>query len=197
MTKIDKLNELLGREIGRNTYGEPIFKWVFLPTLLHKRYNVGKDDWAKRPSGVWVPEPTFRDVQAFPHLGDRWGICKWQFVPKDTWDQIYGSRTVWPPRGYYFPTDVIMKPGFRPDMTWTEYWIGQIRLTMSKSAKEFEEKLEHDMKAEDDYQFRTMYDAILDACTAFGNKPGSRSGGVSLPSYETSIRREAGVPKEG
>lgn len=180
--KIEKLNELLGREQGRRTNGEPIFRWLHLPSLTYRRWkewawNLRQGDGAQ----LWVPESKFESKQAFPWLGDRWALCKWQEVTESSWTQTFGSRSIFPLNGgYYFPTDVIMKPGFEPDEDVTRFWIGQINLTRSKSAADYEDMLETEQKREERHTFNTVHDAVLDACTAFGNDPGKRSGGISF-----------------
>src|SRR5574341_1014734 len=179
--KLNKLNQLFGREVGRGPSGEPIFKWAFLPDLFHQRYRTGKDDWDKNAAGIWTPKPAFEKVQTFARLGPRWAICKWQMPDAREWEKMFGSRAVLPAQGFYFPTDVICKEGWEPTEDWTNYWIGQIKLTMSKSAVEYEAHIEAEMEREDEYKFNTIYDAVMDTCTAYGNKPGCRSGGVSFP----------------
>jgi len=190
MTRIERCNKLL-EDVGRNPFGEPLYKWVFLPTLRHLRYKVGKDDWKLHTCGakddgsliqIWVPQPNFEEVPAFPHLGPRWALCYWQYMDPMTFHRQFGSHVIWPPQGYYFPTNKIMKPGFVPNLDVTEYFIQCIRYSRGKSLADLEQEFTDDVEREEKAYFNRIHDQILDACTAFGNDPGKRSGGVSFPS---------------
>ncbi len=188
MTLIERCNKRL-EEVGRSPFGEPLYKWVFVPTLRHWRYQEGKDDWLQHlcgytPQGqgvhIWIPRPIFEEVLAFPHVGERWALCIWQFQDSASWYRQFGSRVVWPPHGYYFPTDKILKPGRVPDLAVTDYFISCIKYNRGKTFAELEKEIEDELLREEQADFNRMHAMILDAMTAFGNKPGSRSGGVSV-----------------
>ena len=52
--------------------------------------------------------------------------------------------------------------------------------TASRSVASYEAMLEAEEEREDRFSFNTLLDMIENELTAFGSKPGSRSGGVSI-----------------
>jgi len=175
-------------DLGRNPFGQGLYQWVFAPTVRLWRYREGKDDWRLRDYGngvvLWVPEPVFEEYPAFPHIGPRWCLAIWQYIPRPEFERRFSRRTFWPPQGIYFPTDKIMKPGVAPTLDVTRYFMSCIRYSREKTLADHEAEIEALMDREDRESFCRMHDMILDACTAFGNDPGKRSGGVSFPSTE-------------
>lgn len=185
---IERLNESFARTIGRNIFGGPLYKWAFAPDLRHLRYVLGDDDWIRSDCGLWIPRPNYIEVRSYPWLGERWLIARWQFITDQEWHRAFGKLAVWPPQGAYYPTDAVMKPGCQPTQDLTDYFCQQIAKTLSIAPKEYEEHVESEMEREERFTFNTLYDMIEDECTAFGSIPGSRDGGVSFPSKETSCR---------
>jgi len=129
-----------------------------------------------------VPRRPFEEVRSFPHLGERWAIAKHEFKTDSEWHRVFGLDAVWPPQGMYYPTDAVLKPGLRPNMSLTEYMIQAIKQTWSVSAMKYEEEIQAEIDREDRFTFRTLIDMAEDSCTAFGKIPGSRgNSSTSLP----------------
>ncbi len=181
--KIDKLNRLLAERLGRTPTGGPRYKWVQAHQLKHYRY-IG-DEWvqASKVTGLVAPKPQFMEVVAYPHLGQRWVFAVWQHVSREDWDKAFGSRVVFHKEGQYFPL-LVMREGRKPDLDITEFFIGQVNTDRSKTIADVEQELETSQERVERSTWGRIYDMIDDATTAFGTKPGSRSGGVSFPSKE-------------
>jgi hypothetical protein len=77
-----------------------------------------------------------------------------------------------------------MRPGLYPSLEITEYFVRCIRYSRSRSLADWDNEMEDILAREERDSFNKTYDQIQDACTAFGAKPGSRSGGVSFPVKE-------------
>jgi len=188
--ELDRLNGQFVRRVGRNRFGGPLYKWAFLPSLWHWRCDRSGYKWrfvklAKAPAGgLWIPRRPFEKVPSFSRLGDRWAVVRHEFIDDIEWHRRMGSDAVWPPQGEYFPTDAVLKPGLQPSMSLTDYMIEGIKETWTRPAMEFEQSVVDEMEREERFKFRTLYDMIEDSLSAFGKKPGSVEGGVSLPSVQ-------------
>lgn len=179
-----KMNERF-RDVGINPHGEPLYAWVRACDITFLR-RTGFGSWYCTPAGLWTREPQYDRVLAFPRLKDRWVLGIWQgFTPKQ-WDRMFGLDMVRPSRGCYFPTDKVMRLGWEPTMDVTEYFISCIRYNRSKTPADFDREVEEEFAREDRQNFNKMVDMAMDAGTAFGKKPGSREGGVSIFSGKSS-----------
>lgn len=175
---VEACNKMLA-DLGTNPLGDPIYRWARASDLWFYRWV--SRDWVRNANGIYVPDHQFERYRPFEHLGDRWCLCIWQWMPEDEFVRQFGERAYWPARGFYFPTDKVLKPGVEPTKDLTEYIMACIRYTRSKTLSDLETEVEDALTKEERASFSRILDAVNDALTAFGNKPGSRSGGVSFP----------------
>lgn len=183
----EQLNEFLGTRLGRNPYGEPVYKWVHSDSFMHFMKDANGLAEVKLPSGLIVMEPTYTERKARPDLIDTWLIAHWHAPePQSVWLAKYGTRALWPRRGYYTPVDAWEDRGKPPTLAHTERVVDLVRriramsdtaAAMRDEAAKTEAEIDRDERSVDSLRS----DIIDDACTAFGALPGSRSGGVSIP----------------
>lgn len=180
-SEVRKSNKLFLRELGANRFGTALYKWMWSLDLEHSRFT---ENIMKFPAGsnVLMPEPQYTKVVSYPWLGERWMFVSWQFTSLAEWKSQFGSNLVWNPRGDYYPTDLWVKEGKTPTREATEEIIRRVKHNRQTTISDLEANYLSEEERQDKALFNTIHDIISDEMTAFGNKPGSRSGGVSFPS---------------
>lgn len=176
------LDDLLGSDLGRNVFGEPLYKWQYSETFLH--HYLSETEWEDAfINGLWVRQRKVMERKMCPSLNDQWLVAMWSDAgSQDSWNDAFGDRLPWPRRGYYAPTNVALNPSELPDLSVTQEIIGLIRRQRSKTYADYMRESESSLEQTERSQLSTLDSRVQDACTAFGNaKPGSRSGGVSFP----------------
>jgi hypothetical protein len=181
--EIKKCNELLGRELGRNPHGDPLYKWEHGSNLVHYRHT---GDNMQKVGNLYLPRPSYVPVPAYPHLNDRWMLAFWTFLPEDEWLAAFGNKMLWSKQGNYYPTNAICKVGKVPNYDYTQELIAKIQLQRNTPVSKYEEEWANEEERRDRAVFNTIHDVISDSLTAYGNDPGKRSGGVSFPAPEKS-----------
>ncbi len=180
MSDIRRLNSLLRSFLSTIT-DQPMYKWVHTSTLIHHRFTGYKE--ARAPGQVTVTLlPQYTAVPAYPHLGQRWLLAKWEAKDGSEWLSLYGNKLLWPQNGDYYPTSLILKPGKSPTLEVTEELIARIKHHMTKTEADFEAEAIAEVQARDKSVRDRHYDILMDSLTAYGNDPGKRNGGVSFAS---------------
>jgi hypothetical protein len=202
--KLGRLNELLAIELGRNRWGEGLYSWSYSEHLLHKMVKLGVngqpvyDYRCVCGTNIMVHQPhcklTVPVVQLIerklaPLLKNQWVAVVWADPgsPED-WLREFGPRLMYPgPRGYRVPTNACLEPDVDPDIEVTWDLIHKIREQRKKTYRQWIEESEDALALKERRDESLLDSMVSDAITAFGNaKPGARSGGISLPSKETS-----------
>ncbi len=207
-----QLDNLLGRDLGRNKFGEPNYKWQFSERFFHNMVIAGKRNWNEKPlfddAGQPVLEPptfgTFgemipgkqkciitlsRETQVrkmCPQLNQQWLLSIWSWTPEPVWRAKFGTDLEWPARGMYFAVDgSALHPGLEPTVDITQAFIDHMRWQREQTMQQLIEESERAIDLEEKHAGDRIYDIIDDATTAFGHaNPGSRAGGVSVPTAE-------------
>jgi hypothetical protein len=185
--EIERLNDRLGSDLGRNPFGEPVYRWGYSESMFHDMIVAGEFDMVDTPSGLVVCEPAVERRKLCPTLDHQWVIVKWcDAGSEEAWRAQFGSRLLWPRRGYVVPTNMCLAPGEVPDFTVTVEVIGKVRAERQKSYFDYVNESQSEMERTERKDHERLVDMIANECTAFGNiKPGSRSGGVSFPSAQS------------
>jgi hypothetical protein len=172
---IGKLDQKLGDLLGRNPRGEPLYRWFYSEAWLHLM-NLG--DW--RGSRT--------EHRKMVSLEDVWLIGHWHPpLTRSEWERQYGLKLLWPENGLYVPTNVTLAEGEFPTMDTTDQIIATIRKHRTKSYEDFYRDGEAIIARREKAAESVRSDIIDDACTAFGNDPGTRSSSVSFPSTSQQI----------
>lgn len=196
--EIKRFNDLLGSELGRNPYGEPVYRWENSEHVLRRKVVCNglkpAERWVDRPVLDERGEPTGKTLavreqivaaeKAWPWLDHQWVVTKWCFTPYEEWNAAFGTLLDWPERGYYHPTNAELEAGQSPTVAITQEFIGLMRKELGRTFSDYMEQSESGLDRWDKANESQIEDIIADATTAFGNIPGTRSGGVSLPSPE-------------
>lgn len=186
--EINRYNALLGRELGRNPAGEPIYQWKYSEHEMRRKVLFGDDNkpvmtYVQR-GDLFVPEPQIFSEKAWPWLDHQWVIAKWNAMDYAAWVAQFGQMLEYPARGYFCPTNAALEK--------TEYPESMLQATEDfiREMKREREKTLADLMGESiagiDYQEKcndAIIDGTLEECTpAFGNTfPGKRSGSVHIP----------------
>jgi len=112
--RVNKLNEILGANLGRNQFGEPLYKWCFSEDLLHPMALIEEregEGWfpvleyvADPKSGLIKAQQKFQLRKECPTLNNQWVLCKWlPPVDPDEWRRQFGHSMEWKSRGDYAP----------------------------------------------------------------------------------------------
>ena len=202
--QLDRLNELLGQELGRNPFGAPLYEWRWSESLFHRMLKIdratGKPVFDYRcvcGLNVLIHQPHCRLTVAVPcyiprkmapQLKDQWVAVVWSAPgTREEWLREFGTRLEYPPQGYRVPTNACLEPNVDPDAAVTWELIHKIREQRKKTFRQWIEESEDALALKERRDDSRLDAMISDACTAFGNaKPGARMGGISLPSKETS-----------
>lgn len=202
--QLARLNNLLGQELGRNPFGDPLYSWAYSEYLQHRMLKI--DPHTAQPVfdyrcvcglNVLVHQPHCRLTTAVPcyiprkmtpQLKNQWVAVVWSAPGSpEQWVREFGIRMEYPPRGYCVPTNACLEPDVDPDVAVTWDLIHKIREQRKKTMQQWITEAEDALALHERRKDAELDDMISDACTAFGNaKPGARMGGISLPSRETS-----------
>lgn len=184
MTKsqLSHLNNRLARDLGRSPTGLPLLKWAFSEDLTHPM-RVPGFDMVDSPGGIAVAQPRYEVRKMNPFFDHQWVVCRWEApIPEDEWLAVFGTQMVWPRAGEYYPTNVALPRGAEPNITWTERVIEAERERRGKTFRDHEAEIDQGLALQERRTRGRISDIVSDAMTAFGNVPGTRSGGVSFPS---------------
>lgn len=214
--QLARLDNLFGRELGFNKFGEPRYRWKWSETFLHNMVLEGKQEWIRKelpPEGVeipgpgfelntgiglYIPRPTTQVRKMCPWLQEQWIIAMWYWSPRDEWIKSFGSILEWPHRGFYMYVDGTDLPkGVEPTTHITSDFCGAMKHQQTKTVADLEAEVEAGMARQERHIDNHIDDVLSDATTAFGAaKPGTRSGGISIPSSEFSRNFDHLVSKE-
>lgn len=182
-SRVQKLNQTLGQELGLNPYGEPLYRWMYSEDWLHTYLSATELDIQDHASGLFVCERKAKTRKMCPELHEQWIIAQWCAPgPEPRWREHFGDKLPYPARGFLAPTNVKLEPGVLPDLTVTEQIIGLWRAERKKTLADYLRESEEALAKEDRDKARQLDDMVQDACTAFGSIPGKRGDGVSFPS---------------
>lgn len=203
---VKRLNDRLGRSLGKNPHDEPLYKWVhsedfwhwmmdhngykevFTPVKGGPRVHVDGALIGKRPGrkyarkGVFAMEPTYTKRKMCPQFTDTWVMAKWQRPPLEgVWRTMYGSLVMWPRTGMYTIANAWCERGQLPCDGLTDRFIEIVSRYRAKTAADIRKEGEDADEYEDKEASRLRKDIIEDAMTAHLAIPGSRAGSVSFP----------------
>lgn len=179
--RINKLNDLIGRELGRTPFGQPIYRWDYSENLYHWMRADGYD-YEAEPSGLLVARPRYERRRLALHLHDQWVICMWEApMPEDQWRTEHGYKLEWPKQGEYYPTNVDLDPGMEPNETFTDVFIGCVKEQRKKRLIDFYEEAERAADARENAGDSELDAFLRDAMPAFVHVPGKKDH-VSIPS---------------
>lgn len=171
------------RIIDRAT-GEPKFQY---------RCCCGVDKRVHLPqcSGVVVAEPIYKLRRLLPFLHNQWVICRWNApLSMDGWKARFGSALEYPANGYLMPVDgphggvIALQPNVMPDEEVTWEFVRAVKKDRQKTAADWINQSAEALDLQERRADDLLDSNIRDSNTAFGNVPGSRSTGVSLPTKE-------------
>lgn len=193
--KARQLNRKHFALFGFNPFGGLNYQWM-RATELHFLIEPTETSMVQTPAGLWVPGELqyerhswgeMRGADGKP-LGNSWVMAHWVApISEAAWKTKYQNKAPWPKHGEYAPIENWVcrrDEDLENESAHAEF---ALRQHLSKTYDDFLEdataaaqKVKRDEREE-------FGDFVDDAMTAFGNIPGSRSTGVSLPSKETSV----------
>ena len=185
-TTIKRLNDLLGRELGRSASGQPIYSWAFSEDLFFlgpKLDENGDIVCAMRETegGLTAVEAIMEPRKMCAALDHQWVVVMWnQPGSEAAWKAQFGLKLAYPKNGYLAPTNMCLGKSEIPDAAVTEEVIGKIRAERKKTFHDYMAESQRDLDRQDKRDADNLLDSVSDACTAFGAVPG-RKGGVSFP----------------
>lgn len=190
-------NELLASELGYES-GHQRYKWCYSENLLMPFRVEGDTTQTVSDGGLVLVQPKYELRKAAKHLFRQWVVCKW-IAPGDEsdWRQNFGSALDYPRNGIYFPTNVYLDEGVSPwdtdqeGVSITRYVIGLIREQAKKSLADWKAEGEAIIAHRERETDRKLDNEIGDLMLPFGHVPGSREGGTSLPSKESTANHDA------
>jgi hypothetical protein len=142
--------------------------------------------WAIRQKSIITLSRVTAERKMCPQLDNQWLLSIWKWTPEPVWRAKFGTDLIWPARGMYFPVDgSALHPGLEPTVDITLDFIRAMRQLLQTSEQELIDGYEKAVDLEEKHAADLRSDIIDDLTTAFGHaKPGSRSGGVSMPTPE-------------
>lgn len=192
---IAELNNVLGLELGRNPYGEPVYQWDWSEDLFWPAYSTGETKERKTEGGLYVMERTYARKRMTDKYQHQWLVTKW-FRPDQLthWKQLFPDAP-YPVRGYRVHTDFAMGKGKLPDREQTDWLIWQLKLQMGtnerQASQDYEDQQDKDRKSKS----ARIGDEIRDSFTAGLNPyPGKRGNFVS---WQTGIGSSPHDTSEG
>jgi len=209
--QLRRLNEILAQELGRTPSGEGLYSWAWSESLQHRMLRI--DRATSQPvfdyrcacgtnvlihqahCRMTVAVPCYVERKMAPELKEQWVAVVWSAPgTREEWMREFGNRLEYPPRGYRVPTNACLEPNVDPDVSVTWDLVHKIRAQRKKTFAQWMEETDDALALKERRDESLLDSMISDAITAFGNaKPGARSGGISLPSTETSATgQEAG-----
>lgn len=156
---VNHLNQALRRELGE-AGGRQKYKWVRSDELTFPVED-GQETVQAPNGGLFLVQTRYKQMPIL-HGEPRWALAILiePEVAETTWGQIYGAKLPHPSNGYYFPTDVVCRPGADPDQELTSFLIAaakacresnpfEIRNTldaaMARAERDREERLEAEL----------------------------------------------------
>jgi hypothetical protein len=188
---VAELNEILGRELGRNPRGEPLFKWEWTEDLVWPASSTGRKvannkDYSVPIIGtgveeevtVAVVEPEYKPRRMTDKYHDQWIITAWCKPEElDGWHHIFPGSD-YPVGGYRIHTNVAMKKGIDPGYDETQLFIHAVR---DQRKAGFYQSLEDSEAREREKRREVTRDMIGEEIPAFLNfNPGKRGNHVSF-----------------
>lgn len=175
--RIERLNDLLGSELGRNPYGEPIFRWQYSEDLF---WPTKKSTEYKKVGSLWVPVAVMVKTRMTKRLR-QWVLTLW-VPPEDLpqWENLFPGAP-YPARGFHITTNADIPEGDEPNLQDTERLIGGLRYQASgrPPGQVYRDFIEAEIEDEVSRE-KVIRDAVRDSFTAFLNpKPGARGGDTS------------------
>jgi hypothetical protein len=191
-----KENALLATELGYEQ-GMPRYQWRWSEHLLFPFRVEGESVENRSPGGLVILEPKYELRKAANHLFRQWVICKWLDPgPEDQWRAAYGAHMEYPRNGIYFPTNVVLDPDINPcdtneaGVSITQVIVGMIREQAKKSLADWKKEGEDIIAYKEKLNDHRIDEIVGDVLLPFGHEPGTRSGGVSLPSAASSVNHD-------
>jgi hypothetical protein len=184
--ELSRLNDLLGAELGRNPYGEPLYRWDYADDLMHWRRKGAAYNMVQIPgSPLILAEPEYEQVRLCPWLSEQYALTLWTAPsPEAQWRATFGDKLLWPRRGYYMPTNIALDREEAPTIPITWEVIDTIRKQRQKTFADHVADGERALDYEERAKAAEARDAVADAMTAFGNVPGKRGGHVAFQNIE-------------
>ena len=196
---VEKLNELLGRELGRNPLNEPVYRWAFSEDLYWPTHATGRTVKKKIQVPLFgeggtlattteIVVPEYRRDRMCHKLHKQWLITKWCAPEElDRWTEIF-PQADYPSRGYYINTDYYRSPENPPSLIDTEFFIRQMKDQRSMKFKDRLEQFESERDRKERSAHNEVEDELQDMVPAMANpQPGTRSWNVSFPSTQKEI----------
>lgn len=193
---ITQLNSALGRALGYNPFGDPLFKWAWCHDLWWPETATGRT--VQKPIDVpligggfertYIVVPEYKKTPMCQRLTRQFVVCRWMPPEElERWGEIF-PHADYPSRGYYVNTDYFRGRDNPPDLADTECFI---RCAKEQRSMKFNERL-RDMEAEADKkesdQRKVLEDEMHDLIPAFCHgTPGKRSGDTSFPSLKKDL----------
>lgn len=187
---VRELNEILGRELGRNPYGEPIYEWAFSEDLFWPAYATGgtttKDVEATIIGGgteiVPMTIPEYKRDRMTHNLRHQWCVTKW-FPPEELpeWNSRFPGAD-YPARGYRIHTNWYNAPNVLPTQEDTNCLVWAVRKQLGMNYVDLYNEMDAEMAKAEKAREAEVNDEVRDAFTAYLNlTPGKRGGSISMP----------------
>lgn len=184
---LNRLNNMLGRELGRNVRGESRYQWAWAPDLRWQMFTDRYDYKADPESGLIIPQPVYEERLLCPDLGQQWVMVLWQEPTSESeWRMMFGNRLEWPRSGTYIPCTarsgyVCLDSGIDPDERITQVFIDQVRIELNKRYVDRIQESERAQEKKERETDRILQDRIDDLVGPFMSVPGKRGYHVSFP----------------
>lgn len=176
------LNKRLGDLLGRNPHNEPLYRWLYSETFMHWMKDIGGYKEVIQPSGIITMEPIYIERKMCPSLIKTWVIGHWHDAGSESeWLALYGTKGLWPRKGYYTPTNAWGERGQLPTHGLTDKLIEIVRMQRAKTAADIRAEGLRLVESEEKADRNERADIIGDAMTPFMSVPGVRGGHVSFP----------------
>lgn len=207
--QLDRINDELAIGLGYEQ-GKPRYQWKHSNECwLAMRDKDNKRDYIADPAtGLIQVKAVYVKRNICPTLTNQWVLCKWLDPgPEDSWTNTFGKFVEYPAQGYYAPTNVSLDPGIKPwdrseeGQSLAQYIIQEFKRQEAKTYADHLREGEEIVARREADKDRQLEDMILDLRLPFGHVPGSKEGGVSLPTpgreaaYERAFGGEA--PHQG
>jgi hypothetical protein len=194
---LDRENTLLAAELGMEC-GQPRYQWRFSENLYFPMRDGNKWDYvADESTGIIVAKPVFVLRKMAPLLHRQWVMCLWMNPGTERdWKDNFGAKAEYPRNGYYAPTSIELDEGINPwdtneGKSVTYWFLAVARKDAAKSKADLDAEglaiIEHNERKTD----HQMDELIGDCLLPFGHIPGSRAGGISLPTPDSAANHDA------
>jgi hypothetical protein len=165
---LTKLDEKLADMLGRSPNGRPLYRWFYSDSWFHIM-NLDECRGGRLEERKMVL------------LDDVWILGHWhEPLTRSQWEAMHGLKLLWSENGLYTPTNITLREGEFPTMDTTDQIIAVIRKHRTKTFDDFYQDGERIIERREKAAEARRSDIIDDACTAFGNDPGTRNGNVSF-----------------